>query len=412
MRISTSFYTQRGLNSILEQQVRLSNIQEQISSGKRLLRPSDDPTGAAQILRLEQSISATEQFQRNADNAKNRLTLEEVILDNVQDSLFRVRDLAVQGNNATLSNTDRLALAQEAREILQELISLANTRDSNQEYLFSGYQVNSKPFSQAADGTFIYSGDQAQRALQISSDRNLYDSDSGHDTFVNVKNGNGIFQVNANALNTGAGIFDIGSVIDPSAYVAETYTMTFVTNGSGNLAYNVFGSTSGQLVPPLPQNSVTDAPDYIDGGTVQFNGIQTGISGIPVSGDVFTISPSSTQDMFSTVQKLVTALETTVTNSSDQSNKSNLINQFLSEVDIVFDNITRIRTNVGARLKTIDDQTNVNESYKLEITSTLSSVRDLDIAEAAVELQSRLIALEAAQTTYTRIQRLSLFEFL
>ena len=66
---------------------------------------------------------------------------------------------------------------------------------------------------------------------------------------------------------------------------------------------------------------------------------------------------------------------------------------------------------MGARLKTIDDQININEDFKIEMTTTLSKVRDLDIAGAAVELQSRLIALEAAQTTYTRIQGLSLFDY-
>ncbi|MBL1140468.1 MAG: flagellar hook-associated protein FlgL [Proteobacteria bacterium] len=404
MRVSTAFYTQRGLNSILEQQARLADIQEQVSSGKRLLRPSDDPTGAAQILRLEQAIAKTDQYQRNADSAVNRLVLEEATLDSVQDSLLRVRDLAVQGSNATLSDTDRLALAQEARERLKELMSLANTRDANQEYLFSGYQVNTKPFSQAADGTFIYNGDQGQRALQISTGRSISDSDSGSDTFVSMKNGNGTFQINANVANTGTGIFNIGQVIDPSAYVADTYTIT-IAGTPGNLTYGVTGVASGVVIAAGTTFTAESA--------IQFNGIQTGISGTPVAGDVYTVAPSSTQDMFSTVQKLVTALETSTSNSPvQQSRVNNSMNQFLSEIDIAFDNVTRIRTNVGARLKTIDDQVNVNESFKIEMASTLSSVRDLDIAEAAVELQSRLIALEAAQATYSRIQGLSLFEFI
>jgi flagellar hook-associated protein 3 FlgL len=410
MRVSTAYFAQRGLTSMLEQQSRLADIQEQISSGKRLLRPSDDPTGAAQILRLEQALSVTNQYQRNADNALNRLTLQESTLDGVQDSLLRIREIAIQGANPIIGNTDRLALAQEVRERLSELVSLANTRDANQEYLFSGYKVTTKPISQAADGTFTYNGDQGQRALQISSGRQIMDSDSGNDVFVNIKNGNGTFQTNANALNNGTGVFDIGQVVDPTAYVAETYTITFVTNGNGNKAYNVVGSTSGQLIPPLPQNPVTNAPDYSDGGTIQFNGIQTGITGNPTVGDTFTVSPSTTQDMFTSVQKLVTALETTINDPSGQSDILNLINPALSEMDLAFDNVTRIRTSVGARLKTIDDQINVNEGFKIEMSTTLSKVRDLDIAEAAVELQSRLIALQAAQSTYTRIQGLSLFD--
>lgn len=638
MRVSTAYYTQRGLTSMLEQQKRLSDIQQQIASGKRLLRPSDDPTGAAQILRLEQAVASTNQFQRNADAALNRLTLEESTLKNVGDTLLRVRELAVQANNSTLSSSDRQALAQEVRERLSELIGYGNTRDANQEFLFSGNRVSTEPFAQTANGSFVYSGDQGQRSIQISSGRQIPDSDSGDEVFINIKNGNGTFQINETAANTvvpgffttavsngnnatptentvtaiagtdggvggeqfiltidgvgavdvtfgagetiatpaiateldsdlatfiagsggaysitsgslssgdlvlskadgtvitfdtststltgvaasvaesettvgvtanaptdtaftmsidgaqfftkaagvgatvtateldtalttfvagsggaytidsgsiaagnlvlsktdgtavsltvdsnfsntagdfsgnlasadnaGTGIFQIGQVVDPSAYVAEIYTISIVTNGSNQLAYNVVGSVSGQILPASPLDPVLNAPDYTDGSEIRFNGIQTSISGNPVAGDSFTVSPSTTQDMFSTVQKLFNAMESEVVTPSDQSDIFNTINQSLSEIDIAFDNVIRIRTNVGARLKTIEDQTLVNDSFRVEMTATLSEVRDLDIAEAAVELQSRLISLEAAQTTYTRIQSLSLFNFI
>jgi len=401
MRVSTSYFTQRGLTSMLEQQKHLSDIQEQISTGKRLLRPSDDPAGAAQILRLEQALSVTDQHQRNANNALNRISLEEVTLNGVQNSMIRIRELAIQGANPTIGNTDRLALAQEMRERLNEIVSLANTKDANQEYLFSGYQVMTKPFSEAADGSFIYSGDQGQRALQISSGRQIADSDSGKDVFLNTRNGNGTFQVNANPLNTGNGVFDVGQVTDPTAYVADTYTIT-IAGVPGNLTYDVTGATSGVVIPP--------GTPFSDGSSIQFNGIQTGITGTPVAGDTFTVSPSTTQDLFTSIQKLITALETPLDASTGQSDLLNSINPSLSEMDLAFENITRIRTSVGARLKTIDDQSNINAEFKIEMETTLSKVRDLDIAKAAVELQSRLIALEAAQTTYTRIQRLSLFD--
>lgn len=638
MRVSTSFFAQRGLANMLEQQKRLSDIQQQVATGKRIIRPSDDPTGAAQILRLEQAVASTEQFQRNADAALNRLTLEETTLSSVEESLLRIREIAVQASNSTLSTSDRSALAQEVRERLDELIAFGNTRDANQEYLFAGNMVSTRPFAKAADGTFVYSGDQGQRALQISTGRQIADSDSGDNIFVNIKNGNGTFQINETATNTvvpgfyttatsdgnnatptentvtaiagtdggaggeqfilridgvgavdvtfgagetvatpaiaaeldsdlatfiagsggaysitsgslsggdlvlakadgtsitfdtststltgvaasvtesettagvtanaptdtaftmsvdgtqfftkaagvgvtvtaaeldaaltafvagsggaytidsgsiaggnlvlsktdgttvsmtidsnfsnpagafsgnlvsggnvGNGVFQIGQVIDPTAYVVETYTISMVTNGNNQLAYNVVGSVSGTIIPASPLDPVLNAPAYTSGGTIEFNGIQTGITGTPVAGDSFTVSPSTTQDMFSTVQKLVNAMETSAVTPSEQSDIFNTINQSLSEIDLAFDNVIRVRTNVGARLKTIEDQSSVNDSFRIEMTSTLSKVRDLDITEAAVELQSRLISLEAAQTTYTRIQGLSLFNFI
>ncbi len=415
MRVSSNFYVQRGLNNILEQQFKLAEIQEQIATGKRLNRPSDDPTGATQVLRLEQAMATTEQYQRNADFARNRLTLEEATLKNVQDSLLRVREIAVQGANSTLSDTDRFALAQEVRERLEELVGLANTRDANQEYLFSGYQVNTQPFTQNSDGTYVYSGDNGVRALQISSGRQMRDSDSGDAIFMNLKNGNGSFQVVADVANTGETIINHGQVIDPLTYnsTLQDYTVTFVTNGNGNVGYNVVGSVDGQIVPAPPLDATLDAPDYLSGATIQFNGIETGFSGTPLAGDSFTITSSTNESVFSSVEKLVTALEMpTASVGVSEAEALNLINQSLVEIDNAFENITQVRTSVGARLKTIDDQDNVNEAYKIELQATLSEIRDVDIAEAAVELQSRLVSLEAAQQSYARIQGLNLFDFI
>ena len=415
MRVSSNFYVQRGLNNILEQQFKLAEIQEQIATGKRLNRPSDDPTGATQVLRLEQAMATTEQYQRNADFARNRLTLEEATLKNVQDSLLRVREIAVQGANSTLSDTDRFALAQEVRERLEELVGLANTRDANQEYLFSGYQVNTQPFTQNSDGTYVYSGDNGVRALQISSGRQMRDSDSGDAIFMNLKNGNGSFQVVADVANTGETIINHGQVIDPLTYnsTLQDHTVTFVTNGNGNVGYNVVGSVDGQIIPAPPLDATLDAPDYLSGATIQFNGIETGFSGTPLAGDSFSITSSTNESVFSSVEKLVTALEMpTASVGVSEAEALNLINQSLVEIDNAFENITQVRTSVGARLKTIDDQDNVNEAYKIELQATLSEIRDVDIAEAAVELQSRLVSLEAAQQSYARIQGLNLFDFI
>ncbi len=415
MRVSSNFYLQRGLNNILDQQFKLAEVQEQIATGQKLNRPSDDPTGATQVLRLEQTLAATEQFQRNADYARNRLTLEEATLKNVQDSLLRVREIAVQGANSTLSDTDRFALAQEVRERLQELVGLANTRDANQEYLFAGFQVNTQPFTQTSDGTYVYNGDNGARSLQLSTGRQMQDSDAGDAVFMNLKNGNGSFQVVSNIANTGETIINHGQVVDPLTYNAtrQDYTISFVTNSNGNVGYNVVGSVDGQIIPALPLDATLDAPDYVSGGTIQFNGIETGFNGTPQPGDSFTVTSSNNESLFSSVQKLVTGLEmSTASVGVSESEALNLINQSLVEIDNAFENITQVRTSVGARLKTIDDQDNVNEAFKIELQATLSEIRDVDIAEAAVELQSRLVALEAAQQSYARIQGLSLFQFI
>ena len=410
-RISTSYFNQRGTNSILEQQGKLAEIQEQVASGRRIVRPSDDPSGSSQIVRLTQAIELNTQYQRNISIIDNRLSLEEITLESFQNGLIRIRELALQANNATLTQADRQAIAQEVSERLQELLALGNTRDANDEYLFSGFSVKTQPFSENPDGSFSYNGDQGQRQIQIASGRQVADSDNGIAIFMDIINGNGTFQAGFNNANTGSGMIDVGQLVDSASYVEDTYTITFVTNSNGNTGYNIIGASSGQIVPALPLNAINDAPDYVDSAAITFNGIETTIQGQPDVGDTFTISPSNKQDVFTTVSDLITAMEGGGGLSND-TQIQNAISHALVDLDQAFDNVLRFRTSIGARLNTIDDQQNVNETFLLDLQTTLSETQDLDYTSAITELQLRIVALESAQASFSRIQSLSLFEFI
>ena len=411
MRISTALINQRALNGILNQQARLSDLQLKIATGKRINVPSDDPVGAAQIVRLTETIKSNEQFIRNANMAKSRLNLEESVLASVENALQRVRELALQASNSHLSNLDRKAIAVEVRQRLDELLSLANSQDANQKFLFSGTQVNSKPVTQTSGG-FVYNGDQGQRSIQISSNLQVTDGDSGSAVFFDNITGNGIFTVQDNPTNTGAGIIDPGTVFDRSALVRETYTISFVTNSNANLGFNVIGSSSGQLIPPLPADPVLNAPDFVAGNAMRFNGIETKIDALPVAGDSFSVQPSVKQDLFTTVDNLVSALETRTFIASEKAQVQNQINRSIMDLDRAFDNIIETRSSVGSRLGIIDEKISINESFILEITTTLSEVQDLDLISAASEMQLRVVTLEAAQASYMLIQGLSIFNFL
>jgi flagellar hook-associated protein 3 FlgL len=186
MRIGTLQIFRQGIDSILQQQTRLSAIQLQLSTGRRINTPSDDPTGAAQLLGLSETLQLTEQYQRNASAARARLELEDAALGAVGDSLQRARELTVQGLNDTHGPDDRAAIALEIRQILDEVKGLANRKDANDDYLFSGFQQQSVPFTDNGAGVFSYNGDQGQRELQIGSGRQVADSDSGLDVFMKI----------------------------------------------------------------------------------------------------------------------------------------------------------------------------------------------------------------------------------
>lgn len=184
-RISTETMYQRGVDAMLSQQAKVGQTQEQISTGKRILSPSDDPSGSIRVLDLNRAIDTATQYNENAGRAQNRLELEDITLGGVSNLLPRLVELTVQGSSGTYSAEQRNSMAIEVRELLGQLHSLANTQDSNGEYLFSGYQGRVKPFTEAG-GVYTYNGDMGQREAQVSADRSVADSDNGFNVFMDV----------------------------------------------------------------------------------------------------------------------------------------------------------------------------------------------------------------------------------
>src|SRR5207253_3276978 len=177
----------------------------------------DDPIAAAEALTVTQSKDATAQYSTNVDTAKTALGLNDSVLGQVTNVLQSIRVLAVNGGNAGLNNNDRASLATDVAGQLEQLIGLANTRDGNGNYLFSGYQIDTQPFVTTSSANVSYNGDQGQRLLQVSAARSLAINENGSAVFEQIKNGNGTFTAGAAWANTGTGVIDGGRGTKASA---------------------------------------------------------------------------------------------------------------------------------------------------------------------------------------------------
>ncbi len=186
MRIATSTIFQRGVSAMLDQQSKLSRTELQLATGNRLLKPSDDPASAARILDLNRQIETVNQHQRNIDAARSRLDLEDATLSGAGNLLQRVRELTVQAANDTNTPQNRAAIGYEIEQMRDELLGLANTRDANGEYIFSGFMGDTAAFTDAGGGTVNYTGDQGQRLIRISHSRQIADGDNGFEVFANI----------------------------------------------------------------------------------------------------------------------------------------------------------------------------------------------------------------------------------
>lgn len=305
MRISTSQLYQQGLKAIQDQQTQLARVSNQLGTGRRIISPADDPAASAAIVGLNEDLQRLERFQTNADRAEARLGLTETTLDSGISALQRLRELTITGLNGSQSAQSRADIAAEGRQLLDQMLALANTRDANGEYIFGGFQSQSEPFSETA-GVVSYTGDQGQRFIAVSENRQIAVTDSGSDIFMAAPAGNN-------------------------------------------------------------------------------------------------------ENVFTMMSDFITAMENNQPQDLDSPPRTAHI---LDDIDAVIDNMSAARSSIGARQRALDLQRNQNADAILRMEQTRSGLQDLDYAEAATNLNRHTAALEAAQLSFSRIQNLSLFNFL
>lgn len=205
MRVSTSMIFDAGVSSLNKQSAELLHIQQQIASGRRILRPSDDPVAAARALEVTQSRDILTQYTANQDSAMSALGLAEGQLESATEILQRVRELIIQAGSPALTAANRQAIAVELRARYDNLMGIANSADGQGQFQFSGYQGSTKPFSGTVDALIAgaeitYAGDDGQRKIQVSATRQMEVSDSGNAVFVRTGNGESVFKTMATLI--------------------------------------------------------------------------------------------------------------------------------------------------------------------------------------------------------------------
>ena len=306
MKISTSLLLDRASNQIGTIQGSLSKTQEQLSTGKEIVRPSDAPDKAAVVTRLESALSKQDNYKSALNMIKTRLGFEETALTSVSDALARVRQLAIQAGNDTLGAQDRHSIALELKSLRDQILSYANTQDTNGHFIFSGGRGDTPAFGDTGKGQVGYLGDQSRTQVIVGDNRRMNANRAGSDAFVRVVRDDG------KGNQVGAGFFQ---VLD-------------------DLTKSVDGSNSA--------------------------GMKRGIS----------------------------------------------------EVDQLTLGITNGLAQVGADFNVVDAQATVIDALTLQMKTTLSETQDLDYTTAITRMNRDQLALEAAQSSFAKISKLSLFNYL
>ncbi len=408
MRISTPQLNYNSMEGVRKHAENLYDIQQKLSSGQRVSTPGDDPVAASRIYRIDKSIKQMDQYNVNADFAKSRLDLEDATLGDFTDVMQRVRELGLLGMSDTQNSAGRKAIAAEMRGLLENLKSIANTQDSNGEFILSGDKSDVAPYQPVTLNNVesIGTGLTTPKAYFTKGD-------GATPVTVNKIDGTSITVTPA-----------VNEIIDN--FNGKTYTLNATTNAYEDSAqqplFAYFGATAGsrfvQIAPD--DDNIDNGQDVGDASRVRVSdqgartfGNYTKTSSTPWAPDYdLKKNPQLNYNIFDTLREMANQLDTGTTGAPNVFGNDSKMDELMSEVDTTLDAVAGVRTDVGTRLQRIDMQYDMNQDFKGGLTENLSNLRDQDMVTGISDYQKTLSGLQMAQLTYSKISELSLFNYL
>ncbi len=396
MRVTEGTGQLQFLTAINSLESSISQNENDLSSNESFTTASENPVAAGEVNTYNQALAQSQQYSTNAGSAQTNLNTEDSTLTQITNQLQSLRDLALEANSGTLQASDRSGIASQIQQIQNSLVALANTQNGSGDYIFSGFATRTQPFALTATGA-TYSGDQGVTQVQIAAGQTVATGDNGDAVFNQIKTGNGTYTVTANPANTGTGLIGATTVTNAANYDGGTYQIEFTAAGGG--AYNIVNAGGATV----------SSGTYTDGSNISFDGLQITLSGTPAAGDEFTVAASTNQSLFTTVQNLATALQSSTGSSTALSNS---ISGEINNLDQALTKISDTQASVGGRLNTITSQQSVQTSQQTQLQTSIASLQGLNYAAAISQLDQQNTTLQAALQSYTVTQGLTLFKYL
>lgn len=394
-RISSNMMFDQSIALMLSKQSKLSHLEQQLATGKKIVTAKDDPVAAGTAVGLDRTLAELEQMKLGSSAVQNRLGLQENALAQVNDMMGRVTELTIYASNPGLAAADKQALVAEISSIRDGLLALANSNDGTGRYLFGGTQDGSPPFSMV-NGKVVYHGDQTQRHVEVAPGTYAKDALPGSEIFLRIPTGDGAVDATAAAGNTGKAVLTNVSRDSSGSWDGTAFSIRFTVSGQ----YEVLDAGG----------TVTATGTTTSGEDILVNGVRLHIDGDAAAGDSFSVSPAASKDIFSTLDGLIGSLNSDTGTPAQLAAQQNQLQAALRNVARASERMIDARASGGAQLKTLDDASAMREANNVTIQSTLSQLRDLDYAAAISEYQLESTALQAAQSIFMQMQQMSLFK--
>lgn len=398
--------------TLLTRQTTLSNQQENLTAGKRVLRASDDPTSAAQAERALNRIGRIASDQRALEAQRNSITVAESTLGDVTDALQNFRALVVSAGNGSFSIAERKTVAQQLVGLRDQVVSLANRQDTNGLPLFGALGSALAPFvgPQATAPDYTFNGLPGQAS---SAEVSIPFSLDGDSAFMLQTARDGAYNVSISPA-TSPLRSNGASVTDPLTISRSAYAISITAVSAGSLPGTSTTTYSIVETPTAPDAAdptfpkVVTATDY-PSGTLSISGIPgmaLSVTGTPTVGDVVTVKPSPS--IFSVLDDAIRDIGgATTSNASSQA-----VSQALRNLDIGMGRVSAARGQAGELLNRADRIHDSQGKRSIQMEADRSRAEDLDMVKGISDFQNQQTGYQAALQSYAQIQKLSLFNYI
>jgi flagellar hook-associated protein 3 FlgL len=424
--ISTKLFNDQSIDRFKAITREIQQTQAQISTGKTVLRASDDPVAAANIAFTKDQKVVLERYATNIERAGHKLGLVDTILGDATNVLTRVYELGIQASNDTLNGADRKAVASEVKHLKETLLGLANSKDQSGAYIFSGFKVHQMPFLQNSEASIEYHGDRGVHSVQVSESMKMNTSIDGAAVFLRSPTDGkslSIFSILENLENS-----LVTNTINTPAIELTHKTGGYTAEGNETIQVNLVGASSGnddkltfttsaltmgdndEVLTSIKSafDALSDKKGYkanlvsekltftrSDGTNFSFEMTETGIVGDTKISLQARLDGGELEDL----------LSGSPTSFTDSTNPVGNIKKAIEHVSLQ-------RTTVGAQMNKGNVQRDVISNRLSLMNEKLSSLADADIAALVTKLQSQIIGRDAAQQSFVKIGQQSLFDYI
>ena len=427
MQVSTKLFNEQQVRQFSKLTADIQEKQEKISSGRAILKASDDPVAAVGLSAANEQKLLLERFEENVYIAQNRLEAGDKVLQEGLAVMTRITELATQARNPTYDSFSRKAILAEITELREVLVDLANTRDARGHSLFAGFKNEKIAFVKNTDGKVEYNGDRGTHTVPISENMNVPTSLDGLAVFGRVETANGRRDIFEIIDSVAASIDPLRELNEHASASAKAEAIFTLPRQNQTWELDIKGSLGGTRISAVLSEGneakfaqAVNAASDLTGVTAEFDQltgriILTDMEAGEILVENLEIEGQELSDYAGQYNLSFGAVDENgqpIGNPRTLTDLDQLLGRGIGNLKSAMDHLSLQQAVLGAQMSKAEVQRGALASRKLAVSLDISKLGDADLAKLVTDLQSQLTNRDAAQQAFAKIGQQSLFDYL